>query len=514
MVWIAAFALVGSSRMTLRVRLFSRVCSLTSLLLPLVLVALHVLDGCEDFNKVKWPEVPKVTIGTSSNGGGGGEWSHDLGDAGMLAPLIAPPCALPKHHDDYAGFTIGQPAGWLVESGTGTITVSKDQKGMVGALVYPARVRKTDIPADRFADLFASQLGRNIAQRGGSFQLSNRVTDGHIARADATATIDGVKLRGPLEVRSDPGFVTLKLYWAPEESFAAEEPTLKQVVACFHRETLITQKHPPPPSAISHHGGSALPLAPAVAEPTTTPLKPFSSKFFTGSVPDGWKVKDETANGIDLVSADQGEGVGFGWVQGPMSAPSVLVRQSVARYYPDAHVLWEGPLRGPGPGWVGYGIEFETAQAHGYWQSFRNQSVELGATMVAAKGRWEASKKTLATIAQSVQITPNAVSTVNAHIRAQMALVPRPAPPHTAASSSSSTGLGGWKSNSDARDRLNQDFTDSILDQERAVSPTTGEEYIVPTSAWNATGPQGAGYYRAVPGGSPELLQTPPAPEQ
>ncbi len=484
-------------------------------------MALHLLDGCENV-KVNWPEPPKISINTGNSGNNGnttGGWSHDFGDAGMLTPTPTQQCTLPQHHDDYAGFAIGQPAGWLVGSGTGTIVVEKDQKGLTGALVYPARVRKADVSADHFADYFATALGRSIAKRGGSFQLTNKVTDGHIARADATATISGVKLRGPLEVHSQPGFVTLKLYWAPEESFAAEEPTLKQIVGCFHRGTLVTAKHPTAPPSSGHHaGGSSLPLGFAVAEPSThtAGLKPFQTKFFTGKMPDGWKVKGESANGIDIIAADGSAGVGYGWVQGAVTVPSTTVRQAVARYYPTAHVVWQGPLRGPGPGWVGYGVEFESDVAHGYWQSFRNSAISVDTNVVVAKARWDAEKKMLTEVGQSMQMNQTAVNTVNAQIRAQMALVPRASPPapSASASSASSSGMSDWQHDQDVKDRIYQGWSDSILDQERAVSPTTGEEYIVPTSAWNSSGAQGAGYYREVPGGTPELLETPPAPSE
>jgi hypothetical protein len=71
--------------------------------------------------------------------------------------------------------------------------------------------------------------------------------------------------------------------------------------------------------------------------------------------------------------------------------------------------------------------------------------------------------------------------------------------------------MGSWEDREASQDRINQGFDDAILGQDHAVSPSTGETYTVPWSAWNATGPQGAGYYRAVPGGDAELLNVPPA---
>jgi hypothetical protein len=72
--------------------------------------------------------------------------------------------------------------------------------------------------------------------------------------------------------------------------------------------------------------------------------------------------------------------------------------------------------------------------------------------------------------------------------------------------------MASWEQDQAAKDKTNQDFDDAIRGQDRAVSPTTGETYICPNNLWSDDGPQGAGYYRALPGGGSELLQT-PAPD-
>ena len=67
--------------------------------------------------------------------------------------------------------------------------------------------------------------------------------------------------------------------------------------------------------------------------------------------------------------------------------------------------------------------------------------------------------------------------------------------------------MASWDSPDEGGEtRQQRDMDDYIRGNERATSPTTGEEYVVPTSAWNADGPQGAGYYLATPAGGAELL--------
>ena len=417
-------------------------------------------------------------------------------------------CKLPVHKDDYAGFTIGYPAGWEVEYGSGTIEVTKDDKGMTGALVFPARVRK-EMKADQFADTFTDALGRSIRKNGGSFQLDNKVTDGHVARADATATIDGVKLKGPLQVVSEPGFATVKLYWAPVESFAAEEATLQGVVSCFERQMLVTATRPTPPpgGAVTHVGGAKRPGNAGPAGPVAQ-LQPFQSRYFVGQMPAGWKVQDETPNGIDVVSADRREAVGFGWVSNPVLPPRALVLQSIQSIHPGARILSSGPVQ-PAPdaprGSSAFAAEYEAPDVHGLDNGSTTGALQVTTSLLATPDRWMGAKSTLAVIAHSIQITPTAVNAVSAQIRAQIASLPRAAPSSSSTSSSSSSSpMSSWESVSD---KTNQNFDDALRGQDRATSPTTGTEYVVPQSAWNATGPQGAGYYRALPGnGGSELL--------
>ena len=105
-------------------------------------------------------------------------------------------------------------------------------------------------------------------------------------------------------------------------------------------------------------------------------------------------------------------------------------------------------------------------------------------------------------------ILPAAVAKVHADIRQQLASYP-PIRPSTAGSStgSSASSIGGWEANQAKTDRLHRDFDDGLRDQERATD-ANGEHYIVPTNGWSETGPQGAGYYVARPGGGTERLTT------
>ena len=140
------------------------------------------------------------------------QFVHVQGD--LVAPIDAHAgrCALPLHEDDYAGFSVGRPPGWVIDYSTGSLIVAKDATKMVGALVYPARLRQGDVPPERLATEFARGLERNVKLRGGTFDLQEQKTNGKIATAVAVATSNGVALRGVIQVVETPGFMELKAY--------------------------------------------------------------------------------------------------------------------------------------------------------------------------------------------------------------------------------------------------------------------------------------------------------------
>jgi hypothetical protein len=161
--------------------------------------------ACDKFDQLKAgvsTEVHHWTAKSPSPGSSGSaDWAHDDGVDGGLAMTEAPParCTLPRHEDDYFGFSIGYPPGWLVDYTTGSIVVAKDANELEGAMVYPARLHRA-VAAEDVATAFAQGLGRSITARGGTFAMSDKHTNGKIARATLKATVGGVALEGPLEV--------------------------------------------------------------------------------------------------------------------------------------------------------------------------------------------------------------------------------------------------------------------------------------------------------------------------
>ena len=438
-------------------------------------------------------------------------WTHVQQPAGPIVDRLGGPCWIPTYSDDYYGFSVGQPPGWKIDYSTGTLMVVKDERELEGVMIYPVRLRKPAPPED-LANQFARGIGDLVRYGGGTFELVDKTTDGRVASGLMIATIQGVRVRGPLQVIVTPGFVTLKAYWAPETELDKEEPTLKQVASCFQRKLLVTSKSPVAPA-----GGpktsvnmARAPKAAAAPQGKALSLQPYRGKFMALSMPAGWKVSDETQYGIDIISGDGLAGFGFGWFQNPFKRADVYVVDSLRQYFPDTHIVKSGFPPAP-PGWQIAVAEFEGTQKgypiHGIARMAIGQGVALSSGWQASPKVWDQLQPTLEAIAASVQIQPAAVAQVNADIRRQLASYP-PVRSSVPASSGGSTTpdrryLNDWAE----QDRQSQRRSDYMLDQERTTSPSTGETYVVPTNAWNANGPDGPGYYRPTPGGGAERLE-------
>ena len=482
--------------------------------------------ACEQFQKVKQDLSDSMAklqnrVAQATGNAPFGTWGPMDADAGAPAQVA---CTIPIHDDDYYGFAIGYPAGWRIDYSTGTIMVTKDEKNLEGAIVFPARLRKADVTADQVANVFVRGLARTITAKGGTFQMTEQKTNGKIASAVILANVGGVDLKGPLLVVENPGFVTVKLYWAPQTEFAADEPTLQQVVGCFQRHTLIRSKAPvkPPGGPVTKVGvpGNASTATTAIALGPVQLLHPYRGKFYNASLPAGWKPTDEAPTGLDTISGDGHSSAGLGYQIAYRGTPQQLAQGLASQYWPGTRIQRAEPLQ-DAQGWSTFEVEFEGlvrgAPIHGITRGSVNRGgTAITMAMISTIDGWPAMKSTLHAIEASIQVTPAAVAGVAQEYRADLArFAPPPmtsSSPTASPSTSGDSSMASWEQDQAAKDKTNQDFDDAIRGQDRAVSPTTGETYICPNNLWSADGPQGAGYYRALPGGGSELLQT-PAPD-
>ncbi|MFT3696881.1 MAG: hypothetical protein QM831_27310 [Kofleriaceae bacterium] len=406
-------------------------------------------------------------------------------------------CHTPTHDDEYYGFSVGHPEGWSIDYSTGTILVQRDPT--VGAMIFPARIRRADVTPDQVADLFANAIGSRVRQAGGTFELVDKTSDGRVATALVLAQVNGMRIKGPLQVIATPGFMTLKVYWAPESELAADEPQLRQVMTCFKRKTVITQKTPAGKAGAMKVG--AVGHAPKLA--------PYRDRYFAMQIVPGLEMTSESEHGFDMVNREHTMGAGFGYVLNPTIRADIYATQTLQQYFPNAQIVTQGWKQAP-QGWLAAEIEWrmDTPQhymLHGVIRVTQTQGVMMSFGYQTGDVIWDKTRPALEAMMNSVQIQPAAVAQVQAGIRAQMAQYP-PIQSSSSSSSSSDAWNQSVRDRWESQDRRNQGFDDAILGQDHTRSPSTGETYVVPNNAWSDTGPQGAGYYRQLPGGGVERL--------
>jgi hypothetical protein len=217
--------------------------------------------------------------------------------------------------------------------------------------------------------------------------------------------------------------------------------------------------------------------------------------------PAGWQITAETDHGIDMIMQNRNAAFDFSYVIQPHGTADVYARREMQKYQ-GAQIISAGMQPAPA-GWQVVAVEF-TANAgyptHGYLRVAVGNGVATETTWLIAAEKWDALKPTLVAMASSVQILPAALAQVRSEVRQQLASYP----PIQPSSAPDRTNI--WSSWSKMEDRQSQGYEDTMLQQDHAKSPSTGETYTVPWNAWSASGPAGAGYYRQVAGGGVERL--------
>jgi hypothetical protein len=425
---------------------------------------------------------------------------------------------MPVFESSFDAFSVAKPKGWLLGYNTGTIFIRKDATGREGVVIVPARLRQ-DVPPEKFLEIFAQGLDGSIRKSGGTFGISKVDHDAKHAHAEAKAIVQGVQLEGPITVEKEPGFATLKLYFAPSSDFADEKPTLEKIAGCFHRKTTVLAHGAAPAGAAPPPAGAGKTNAIAPqAGPPSAMLKVHQGKAVRIALPTDWKVTDDGANGIDTIANDSAATVSFGFVTGMVGprTPVQFAQQMTSKFLAGAHTIATTALPPPGPGWSSVAIEFDgkianaSVPVHGVVTSsvFNSAGSSSGvvATRYATAATWESKKLLLQSIAQSIQITKIVSS-------APRNVIPRGSP-----SDSPAVASGGGSSTFDEQ---NQSFAERWAAQDKQsaafqqyqmdwdpVHDSNGEHYNVPTNAYSSTGPQGAGYYMDKGNGTVEKLES------
>jgi hypothetical protein len=212
-------------------------------------------------------------------------------------PGASAPCpGMLTFQEDTIGFALSKPPAWMIRYTSGVILVLKDAAADEGVLIYPIR----PAPGLTLSEFMSDVLG---ALKRGSTDAS-RLDFAAVSqtRYKMTASLSGTSGRKRISgsataLAAGPDYL-IEIIWAPAEAFAAE----REKLAC---------------------------IADSYQKAPGRPLVRLKGSYFETMAPLGWKILEESSNGINFRSADGGAGVlaGYGDFGGdprPMTLPRLF----------------------------------------------------------------------------------------------------------------------------------------------------------------------------------------------
>lgn len=378
---------------------------------------------------------------------------------GTTAPPTLASCTLPLTHDTYDGFHIAVPQGWELTSLNGRVEVESDTAGTKAVVVTPALETGNLTPTSYFNSSFAT-LERQTRSGGGTVNATTRKGANGIPVASFTAHVSGVNLKGkatvsvlPLRTKLASTELVFIAYWAPALQFSSEENMLSSVGQCYGPEK-------------------------------ATLFEVFRNKVFTYIAPPGWGIAGQNQNGL-ILNLGKTADVTYLLAEAVPASESGSA-EGLIRYYlnstglEDVHALWTDTSPSET---VSSGAEQQTAYEeftgsikgvadHGLVYSgadtgsdgFTSGVIRMA---LSTEGTWNALNSGLIQMAGSIQHKfiqdLEQLQSLNEE----------------------------WQNFSGQVDNF-----DDVLNQQQLVEdPTTGTYYEAPYSAYDASGPDGPGYY-------------------
>jgi hypothetical protein len=394
---------------------------------------------------------------TDTRQGGRAATSQALAAAPSAAPAVA--CNLPVTQDPYDGFHIGVPSGWDLYTLNGTIVVSKDPTATEESTVTPVLMTAGLTPVS----VFTSSLGvleKEVAAAGGT--MTDTVTSSGSQSPTASLALQSGQVsmvgQARVAVLSEPtahgtSVVALLASWAPAASFAAESATLAAIGACYG----------PQPGTL---------------------YQVMKDQVFTYAIPVGWSVPSEGQDSIEIAHGNDASATytltllppGTG-VDSPQSLLTyafgqlgVQITQVLSSQLGPSKQVASGATEGQE--YVEFlGTLKDGRAAHGlvYVLSDTGNGIASGVIRlgVATTSLWNSVNGALTHIVNSIQ-----------HNFTQ--------------------DLQQWENLSHQQQAFNQQvqgFDYALNGVDLVHDPSTGATFEAPYDTYNATGPDGPGYY-------------------
>jgi len=205
--------------------------------------------------------------------------THSGASTTTPTPTPATACTLPVTSDPYDGFHVGVPDGWNLFTLHSTIVVSRDPTATEESTVTPVLLTAGLTPAAVFASSLSS-LQKEIAAGGGT--MTDTVTNAGSQHPTATLSLQSgqVAMAGqaslavlPERTAHGASVAALLASWAPTSRFAQDRATLAAVGACYGPER-----------------GSLYQV--------------MKDQVFTYAIPLGWTVRNEGQDTIEIADGN------------------------------------------------------------------------------------------------------------------------------------------------------------------------------------------------------------------
>ena len=412
-------------------------------------------------------------------------------------------CNLPKKEIKEQAFTIGVPEGWIYELNNGTISIMKDSSNLEGVFLYTAKLTKKDMTAKEFLTASSSFFVKSVAEEGGTFAVTDIKEIEGGAEGTIEASLNNTPIAGVYKVEKVGDFITLRAYYSPKKDIEASKSNLEKVVGCFSRTTILTDEIL-----------AAVKAKEEVAKATPSGFTKFAGKYFSLSLPAGYKVTGESDSGIDISRNDLSAGFSYAYVTG---AKGPYTSESWTAYALPKFAQIQNLSLGAGknvPSKIGdmkvqeftfTGVLSGTTNVKGKVTTGVINTTDLGtgsstsafwAIAIAKPEVWDGVSSILQTIQDSVNITD-----IGDTRRKTML------PPNRPMESSGGSSIPAKKPGSSVSDESSENWADAMHGYQTMESPTTGDKYDVPLNSWNETGPDGPGQYIKLPNGDTQKLQ-------
>jgi hypothetical protein len=388
--------------------------------------------------------------------------------AGAVARRVASPhrpaspvtaaagCPLPLVHETFQGYHVGVPTGWEINSLGGTVEVEANPSGTEATLIYPA-LRTNGLTPSAFFNAYLAFEQKRIASTGGKLTVHEQPAIGGLPRASLGLVTDGDVLAGEASVLQlsvhtalSSSALVFVASWAPAAQFPADSAVLAAIGRCYGTE----------PAQL---------------------YQVLRDQAFAYLLPAGWRVSVESQDGLDLVDAAGTAYVGYLFFGIPPTASTPAEALSYIFGRLGVHVTkvlttYTSPEQQLSNAIAGELYEeFVATDGGKTFQGLLSISAETSSVGtfgvlrlgMAVPALWNTVNGGLVEMMGAVQHNYSGDLADIEHLDQQ------------------------WQSFSGQE----ADFDDIINGQQLVQDPSSGSYYEAPYSAYDPSGPDGAGYY-------------------